>query len=114
MIQLQNDRLWSERELLDRLQIEYQILAERKFLISSQHGKIRGEQRITDPRHLYLCEDDELLQWYYDEVDKRTKAAGLKPDDMCGRYKDREGRIYSVRTLGEHDSGHQCRSKHSP
>jgi len=22
---------------------------------------------------------------------------------MCGRYKDREGRIYSVRTLGEHD-----------
>lgn len=40
------------------------------------------ERRITDPRLVYLCDDDDAFQKYSDLVDRRNIEAGLCKDDI--------------------------------
>ena len=62
--------------------IEREILAEAPLTndLEVQHGLSARE--ITDPKDVYLCDDDILLQDYYREVNKRLLEANLKPDTM--------------------------------
>jgi len=46
------------------------------------YAKLDNGELITDPKHVYLCTDEAELKFYYDECNVRTRAAGLKPDDM--------------------------------
>ncbi len=39
-------------------------------------------QQIFESKDLYLCGNDALCQDFYEEADKRLRAAKLKPDDM--------------------------------
>lgn len=55
----------------------------------------REAQRITEPRHTYLSEDEEALDRYYDAVDAALRDAGLKPAEM-----DRD---YCPALVAEHD-----------
>ena len=48
--------------------------------LEAKHGLPR--QRITDPKDLYLSENEEGIQAYYAAVDQRLKAEGIKPQDM--------------------------------
>lgn len=72
------------REAVD--QVEREILAElqltNNFDLSRELNADLGPQVITEPKQVYLCNDEDQLEAYYDEVDARCRAAGLKPDDM--------------------------------
>uniref|UniRef100_A0A6H2A4X6 Uncharacterized protein n=1 Tax=viral metagenome TaxID=1070528 RepID=A0A6H2A4X6_9ZZZZ len=46
----------------------------------SKHGK--PAEMITDPKLTWLCDDEEIMKDYYQESDKRLRAAHLKPDSM--------------------------------
>lgn len=63
-------------------EIQRAILAECPLTngLETEHG--RPERAITDPREVFLCTDDALLEDYYLECDTRERAAGLKPADM--------------------------------
>lgn len=39
-------------------------------------------RRITDPRETWMSDDEASFLAYLKEADKRTRSAGLKPDDM--------------------------------
>ena len=43
-------------------------------------------KQITDPNHVYLCTDKDLLQDFYQETDKRLREAGYKQDDMSENH----------------------------
>lgn len=64
------------REKVD--EIHREILIECP-IYANQFG--RTDQILTSS-DLYLTNDDGARQDFYDEADKRTRAAGLKPDDM--------------------------------
>ena len=46
------------------------------------YADLSDGRRITAPRDYWLSEDNAALARYYQECDRREKAAGLKPDDM--------------------------------
>lgn len=48
--------------------------------VEQEHGIEPKE--ITDPHRAWLCSDNDMMQDYYAESDKRLRAANLKPDDM--------------------------------
>lgn len=73
--------------------IERQLLTERVFMATlctpqdtdpvraaEAVARKRNEnaERITDPKHVYLCQDEDLLQWYWNESHRREVAAGIK------------------------------------
>ena len=68
------------REAVDK--IERKILQEVPLTndLEIEHGKPARE--ITDPKDVYLCDNDDLLQDYYKETDHRLRAVGLKPNTM--------------------------------
>jgi len=68
------------REAVD--EIQRAILTEMVLV----DGTERERGRITDPKRTWMCRDDEVLHRYYAEVDKRLRAAGLKPDEMEADY----------------------------
>ena len=45
-----------------------------------EHGLPR--QRITDPDHVYLSNDEDKVMAYYAEVDRVLKSRGIKPQNM--------------------------------
>ena len=65
--------------------IETEILAEMPPFRATLCGE--DGHRITNPRDLYLAEgQDEQMEAYYAETDKRLRAAGIKPDDMADDF----------------------------
>ena len=72
------------RDAVDK--IERKILEECPLTndLEIKHGKPARE--ITEPKYVYLCDNDDLLQDYYDTVDFELRKAGLKPDDMKKDY----------------------------
>lgn len=64
--------------------IQRQILREVELYDDLAAGRER--QRITDPKLTYLSTDEAACQRYFAECNKRTRAAGLKPDDMPDEY----------------------------
>jgi len=63
-------------------EIEREILAEAPLTndLEVNHGLPARE--IREPKYVYLCDDDILLQDYYRETNKRLRAAKLKPNSM--------------------------------
>jgi len=45
-----------------------------------RHDRPAGS--VTDPKYTYLCENEDLMDDYYQESDKRLRAANLKPSSM--------------------------------
>ncbi len=71
-----------KREQVDK--IERQLLSERCLTAtlgcdSRPAGFV--PHRITDPKDLYLCEE-EAFKGFYAEASRRERAAGVKPADM--------------------------------
>lgn len=67
------------REAVDKIQRE--ILSECPLRVADENFETRGEERITEPRYTYLAEQDDLEDYWY-QCDKRERAAGIKPDTM--------------------------------
>lgn len=73
------------REEVDK--IAAPIVERMEFYTSEKWAeRFNGQERITSPRELYLCADDDKLQAYYAECDKAERAAGIKPPDMPSEY----------------------------
>jgi len=64
--------------------IQRAILAERPLPMGAEYvadyPKLGG--MITDPKHVFLCDDAAARKAYYAECDRRERAAGVKPVDM--------------------------------
>jgi len=50
------------------------------------HGRSQAPERITDPKRTYRCEDDATTQAYWNAVDARLRAEGIKPESMEADY----------------------------
>lgn len=72
------------REKVDKVEREILIEAPLTNGYETKHGK--SPRPITEPKDVYLCNDELLLQDYYAEVNKRERAAGLKPDNMPDEF----------------------------
>ena len=68
------------RERVDK--IESAILVECPLPNDLEQKRGLAARQITDPNHVYLCTNDDYLQDYFQETDKRLREAGYKPDDM--------------------------------
>lgn len=73
------------REAVDKIQRQILLDVELYDDLAAEHGG-RERQRITDPKLTYLSTDEAACQRYFAECNKRTRAAGLKPDDMPDEY----------------------------
>jgi len=77
-----------KREEVDKVYAE--VLAEipiYKDLVGPRSGeKLGNDERITTNKDMYLSEDEAACRRIYDEMDKRLKAAGIKPQDMETDY----------------------------
>lgn len=63
--------------------IERQILSERVLMATLCCERTgRPPHRITDPKDLFLCEDEAACREFYAECNRRERAAGVKPADM--------------------------------
>jgi hypothetical protein len=66
--------------------IQRRVLAEVELLQSTNSHLDGDGSRITDPRFVYLCEDEDACQRYYDRVEEEEEKAGLRtglPKDYC-------------------------------
>ena len=92
------------RERVDR--IAQEILADDPLPNTAGHG---GDEWITDPNSVYLCEDMEKLEAYWDKLNQELREAGVKPDDMpdehCPALTAEHDRVKAewavIRTAGE-------------
>ena len=68
------------REEVDK--IERAVLEECPLTngLEVEHGQ--PPRKITDPKDVWLCDDDNTLEEYYQDVDHRLREAGLKPESM--------------------------------
>jgi len=68
------------REAVDK--IEREILKECPLTNDLEINRGKPAREITEPKHVYLCDNDDLLEEHYTAVNHRLRAEGLKPDDM--------------------------------
>ena len=72
------------REKIDEIQRAILKESPLKNDLEVRHGM--KQELITDPKLVYLSEDEEACQDYFAECNKRERAAGLKPDDMKDEF----------------------------
>ena len=83
-----NKRAFAETMTAEVSAIQKDILANEIALYNdletkrSRFGHTAQKQRITDSKHTYLSEDEEVIQKYYKLCDSRLRESGLKPADM--------------------------------
>lgn len=68
------------RDCVDKIQSD--ILAECPLSNDLEQKRGLAARQITDPKQAYLCTNEDWLQDYYQETDKRLREARRKPDDM--------------------------------
>lgn len=62
--------------------IQSGVLAECPLSNDLEQKRGLTARQITDPKQAYLCTNEDWLQDYYQETDKRLREARHKPDDM--------------------------------
>lgn len=62
--------------------IQRDILSESPLSPGELAAKCKHTEPITDPKYIYLCDDQAQLADYFAEASKREREAGLKPDEM--------------------------------
>lgn len=69
------------REKVDTIAAE--VLQNGKYFEEekTRRGVVRGGDRITEPKNAWLM-DDKSFKSYHAEMDKRERAAGIKPAEM--------------------------------
>jgi len=75
-------RVYAEtmREEVDK--IERAVLKECPLSNGREQKRGMPAKEITDPKYTYHCTNEDELQDYYEECDKRERKASLKPDSM--------------------------------
>jgi hypothetical protein len=77
-----NQKAYTEITREEVNKIQSAVLAELP-LYQTRGGRLHGDgERILDAKYVFMCEDQNALNEYYNRCDAAERAAGIKPADM--------------------------------